>query len=1074
MKPLGRVFFSSKYTRKISFQSIMDKLRARPNAQSYKPVIIEFGVIPSVNGQPVTITENIDPTINRAEVLRRLRGKPSDKAPQPQPDRARATDREPKAKRHPNPDAIKRDREPRQYMAEGSDDLNLSERLPHKEPPVDLPVSSYYLNSREIFVPFLNKLFEKIYGPELSDNRTAITCDNLTRTGSEFSLLAHQRLVRDYISLHTPYRGLLLYHSLGAGKSASSIAIAEGLKSSKKIVIMSPASLRRNYYEELKKSGDVLYKKTQHWDWVPAGANDTALSDALGVSVEFIRKKRGVWLVDATKPSNYADLDGKGKQDLDEQLDTMIDNKYDFVAYNDSRLRGKFADWTDNFQKNYFDGKVVIIDEAHNLVSRIVSKIRKSKNISDSKEFSLILYNQLLTARDCRIVLLSGTPIINYPNEIGVMFNILRGIIRTWDIKLETKTQTKMDAALLKRLLRGQVDYLDYSANTQILTVTRNPMGFSGNEKGAVSTIGAMQTDEDVLKAIKAVLERNGITAGSPVTKVFKALPDRFEDFMEQFVEVTDSVRQIKNSGAFQRRIVGLTSYFRSAQEGLLPAYDKAKDYHVLRIPMSDHQFSVYEMARKSEREQEKNTRKNRLKAQAQANDLFKESTSTYRIFSRMFCNFVMPAAHPRPVPIKAKKADAEVVAKGGAQEDEAEVDDDEEEEIGKAEGDAALAKGADEGYEHRLHAATKFLADHADEYLSPTALASYSPKFLRILENLQDEANVGLHLLYSQFRTMEGIGILALVLEQNGFARFKVKHGGNKEWTIDMAPEDAGKPTFAFYTGTESEDERELIRNIYNSSWDLVPNTLADALKTRHTDNRLGEVIKLLLITSSGTEGINLRNTRYVHIMESYWHPVRAEQVIGRARRICSHKDLPQEMQTVEVFVYLMTFTDDQKNGDASIELKQSDKGKLPPHQPLTSDEALFEIATMKEEVNVQLTRAVKETSIDCALYTTHGTNPEGLKCLSFGAPSIDRFAYVPDGSKQQDDSVAEINRETERWEAVEITSPHDGKKYIARKISEGVFRLYNKQAWPVQQLEGTLYTKPGSGELIRFEPYA
>jgi hypothetical protein len=319
----------------------------------------------------------------------------------------------------------------------------------------------------------------------------------------------------------------------------------------------------------------------------------------------------------------------------------------------------------------------------------------------------------------------------------------------------------------------------------------------------------------------------------------------------------------------------------------------------------------------------------------------------------------------------------------------------------------------------------------------------------------------------------MEGIGILALVLEHNGFARFKLKHGANKEWTIDMAPEDAGKPTFAFYTGTETEEERELVRNIYNSSWDLVPNALADTLKSRHADNKLGEVIKLLLITSSGSEGINLRNTRYVHIMESYWHPVRAEQVIGRARRICSHKDLPQELQTVEVFVYLMTFTDEQKNGDASIELKQSDKGKLPPHQPLTSDEALFEIASMKEEVTVQLTRAIKETSIDCALYTTHGHNLEGLKCLSFGAPSESKFAYVPDGSKQQDDSVAEINRQTERWDALYITSPHDGKDYVARRMSVGVYRLYDKSAWPSKQLEGTLYTKP-TGELLRFEPYA
>ena len=71
-----------------------------------------------------------------------------------------------------------------------------------------------------------------------------------------------------------------------------------------------------------------------------------------------------------------------------------------------------------------------------------------------------------------------------------------------------------------------------------------------------------------------------------------------------------------------------------------------------------------------------------------------------------------------------------------------------------------------------------------------------------------------------------------------------------------------------------------------------------------------------------------NLRNTRYVHIMEPYWHPARMEQVIGRARRICSHTELPEQFQTVEVFVYLMTFSPDQLDSEASIELKLKDDG--------------------------------------------------------------------------------------------------------------------------------------------------
>ena len=73
------------------------------------------------------------------------------------------------------------------------------------------------------------------------------------------------------------------------------------------------------------------------------------------------------------------------------------------------------------------------------------------------------------------------------------------------------------------------------------------------------------------------------------------------------------------------------------------------------------------------------------------------------------------------------------------------------------------------------------------------------------------------------------------------------------------------------------------------------------------HSDNIMGGIIKVLMITASGAEGITLKNCRFVHITEPYWHPVRVEQVIGRAVRICSHKDLPTHLRNVKVLMYLM-----------------------------------------------------------------------------------------------------------------------------------------------------------------------
>ena len=74
--------------------------------------------------------------------------------------------------------------------------------------------------------------------------------------------------INDYINLFTPYRGLLIYHGLGAGKTCASIAIAEGIKSEKEILILTPASLQDNYLNELKKCGDEYYKLNQYWEYL--------------------------------------------------------------------------------------------------------------------------------------------------------------------------------------------------------------------------------------------------------------------------------------------------------------------------------------------------------------------------------------------------------------------------------------------------------------------------------------------------------------------------------------------------------------------------------------------------------------------------------------------------------------------------------------------------------------------------------------------------------------------------------------------------------------------------------------
>jgi hypothetical protein len=286
----------------------------------------------------------------------------------------------------------------------------------------------------------------------------------------------------------------------------------------------------------------------------------------------------------------------------------------------------------------------------------------------------------------------------------------------------------------------------------------------------------------------------------------------------------------------------------------------------------------------------------------------------------------------------------------------------------------------------------------------------------------------------------MEGIGIFALTLEANGFARFKIKRTGFDSWELNMSEEDMGKPTYALYTGTEEADEREIIRNIYNGSWDSIPNNIASQLRSKSSNNNLGEIIKVLMITSAGSEGINLRNTRYVHIMEPYWHPVRSQQVIGRARRICSHQSLPPALQTVEVYFYIMTFTQEQLDSDFAVELRLKDQSKIAPYLPQTSDEKLYEISNIKEKLTEQLLLGIKESSIDCATHVKSNIK-EGITCLSFGQPSVDEFSYNPNYAQDENDKVAAINRVAIDWEAKPFTFKKTGKQYFLRVDTKQVY---------------------------------
>ena len=961
--------------------------------------------------------------------------------------------------------------------------LTLGDRLPPKSKKILIEAPAYFLNNQKKFIEFITQTFLP-YRRELLAEEKNISCDK--REGA-FSLLTHQKLVRDYLNVQTPYRGLLLYHGLGSGKTCSSIAIAEGLKSTRPIIIMTPASLRMNYIQELKKCGDILYKINQFWEFISTEDNEAtaqSLAKALQLPFKYVKAQGGAWLINIKRKPNYETLNTDQRQSIDEQVNLMNNKKYFFINYNGLRnthlaeLKQKLG------QPNLFDHSVVIIDEVHNFVSRIVNKLKKKRSLSWQ------LYKYLQKAENCRLICLTGTPIINYPNELGILFNILRGSITTYTLPLTINTQEKINEQTMRKILKPvlNLDYMHYQASLKQLVITRNPFGFvnkRGTKIQGLKVKGGeeshISTKEFLRNVIKALAARK-ITVNTKQikSKDFNALPDTLEEFTQWFIN--SKTGALKNENIFKKRILGLTSHFRSPQEQLMAQFNKETDLHIVEIPMSDYQLNIYESAREGERKMEMEQAKRKGKRKKKGNkegDVYEDSVSTYRIFSRAFCNFVFPGEIGRPLPQETHDVAAaaqvpldedildNVTAEEKLQNTDGKYTPDDIKEL-----QSTIAKNRDDNYEQRIKAALTQLEQQQDTYLTKDGLANLSPKFLTILNNIESQS--GLHLVYSQFRTLEGIGIFKLVLEANGFAQFKITKSKSGVWRIVQNESDVAKPKFILYTGTESTEEKEIVRNIFNSHWGSVPKTIKAQLQQLSPNNYHGEIAKIFMITAAGAEGISLRNVRYVHIMEPYWHPVRIEQVIGRARRICSHNDLPEDERKIEVFLYLMRFTDHQIAELVSSELKIKDISKLDDKTPITSDQALYEISSIKERINGQLLRAVKEASIDCAVQMRKGG--ENLTCFAFARSKGGEFSYLPAMSGSGEDRMGEANRRKKIVKVRKIS--YGGKSYMVNMETLEVYdyesyQITKKQKGAVPVVIGTIVTiKTGKGEkkIIKF----
>ena len=484
-----------------------------------------------------------------------------------------------------------------------------------------------------------------------------------------------------------------------------------------------------------------------------------------------------------------------------------------------------------------------------------------------------------------------------------------------------------------------------------------------------------------------------------------------------------------------KRRIYGMTSYFDIPMTQLMPTLvlkpetkmfldtpNRFKDIHEELVEMSESQFVRYKRAREKEIETNKKNKKRKTDDEEDA----EEEYSSYKTQSRSKCNFVFNH-YAETTETKHQKARAfremmenrkdmenvqsseeneEDVTSDVENEDEATPDsqsggvgdeeaqlDLEEDQQPEEEGDVKLNK--------QINQLMKLYGGMVP-YFGLDAMKESAPKMAEIIAKIQNKTDYkGNHLVYSTFRTFEGVNFMAKGLQETDRYPFEIEHTKNKRSYVisekTMEHLRKKKTTYLDFGNKENDEKKKTaLRYLFNSDWEepILQNAQLQQQLTeicslnqdegKIVRNSLGCMIDTFLITDSGTRGISLKCIRWEHILEPFWHMIKLLQVKGRGSRICSQMRLPENERTLKVFIYISTFTDEQKKQlgyDFDTVVVNGIDEKI------TTDQYLYRASLKKDIINEDFIECLRSTAFDCTLFNKEKfRNKENRPYTCFG----------------------------------------------------------------------------------------
>lgn len=653
-------------------------------------------------------------------------------------------------------------------------------------------------------------------------------------SNADFELSPHQVFVKNFLSPDTPYNSLLLFHGLGTGKTCSAIGVSENIREYStplhpkiKILIVASPTVLDNFKSSLFDASKI---KNENGLWT---SSNSCLGDK--------------WM----KEINPLNTKGLSKTHVKNEINKIIEKSYEFIGYNAlatkisnlmtpeeveqmtpmSFLNTRLSETTMKHFRDEFSGRLIIIDEVHNINSlqptpnENARAIEEDGGITQSENGKILAnYLELLVRVDLKMKLLflSATPMYDdYKDIIGILnimnMNDRRSTITASQVFNQSGNLKPGGKELLTRKARGYISVVKgenpytfpYRIYPKDFDISKTFSPINGQKYPNTSWDGRAISPEEKTPITQLYLNKMGscnkengekclLCQSCVYTEIFKSLEPNFNlnrEFIEKLLEVL-----------------------------------------IISYPMRENNLSN-----------------------------FSQTFNGKDAFSR-----VMKYDH-----------------------------------VG-----------------HQFRYKEKY-----NGFFKPTRIGQFSSKIKTILDLIENSE--GIILIYSD-KIFSGLLPMALALEESGFSRFEDKNllsgGGTTKKRTHF--------NYIMVTGNSilsPDNKREI-------------NAITDV------KNKDGTIIKVVLISGAGAEGIDFKFIRQVQILGPgpYLNLNRLEQVIGRAIRNLGHKDLEFSKRNVQIFMHATVLK------DPAVE---------------SIDLYVYRIAEGKAKKQGVVTRLLKETAVDCIL---------------------------------------------------------------------------------------------------------